>query len=69
MTELLGRIVGNTIVLDAPPPELRDGQEVRIHIEAVPAAPAEPRKAGIMKGEIWMADDFNDIPEGFEDYT
>lgn len=24
--------------------------------------------AGRMKGKIWIADDFNDIPEGFEDY-
>lgn len=24
--------------------------------------------AGRMKGKIWIADDFNNIPEGFEDY-
>lgn len=26
------------------------------------------RSYGIVKGQIWMADDFDDIPEGFEPY-
>ena len=27
------------------------------------------RNAGWMKGQIWMADDFNDTPEDFKDYV
>jgi hypothetical protein len=68
MTELHGHIVGNTIVLDNPP-NLPEGQEVRVQVEPMPPTTKQPRKAGIMKGEIWMSEDFNDIPEGFEDYT
>lgn len=28
----------------------------------------QPRKPGSAKGKIWMAKDFDTIPEGFEDY-
>ena len=29
----------------------------------------QPRKPGSAKGNIWMAEDFDAIPEGFEDYV
>jgi prevent-host-death family protein len=32
-------------------------------------APKEPRQLGRLKGRIWIAPDFDEIPEGFEDYT
>ncbi len=31
--------------------------------------PKQPRKPGSAKGQIWMAPDFDAIPEGFEDYV
>lgn len=31
--------------------------------------PKQPRKPGSAKGKIWMAEDFDAIPEGFEDYV
>jgi prevent-host-death family protein len=31
-------------------------------------SPAEPRKPGALRGRIRMADDFDEIPPGFEDY-
>lgn len=31
--------------------------------------PRQPRKPGSAKGRIWMAPDFDAIPEGFEDYV
>jgi len=31
--------------------------------------PKQPRKPGSAKGKIWMAKDFDAIPEGFEDYV
>jgi hypothetical protein len=70
MTELHGRIIGNTIVLDSPP-NLPEGQEVRVQIETVSANNEEgrPRKAGIIKGKAWMSDDFNETPPDFEEYT
>lgn len=54
---------------------VESGEEVLVHRGDVPVAkivPYEPqqnRKAGRFKGQIWMADDFDEIPPGFEDYT
>ena len=31
--------------------------------------PLQPRVPGAMKGEIWMAPDFDEIPPGFEDHV
>jgi len=31
--------------------------------------PVQPRKPGSAKGRIWMAPDFDELPEGFEDYV
>ncbi len=31
-------------------------------------AVAHPRTAGALKGQITLADDFDEVPEGFEDY-
>lgn len=31
-------------------------------------APKQPRQPGRLKGRIWIAPDFDEIPEGFEDY-
>lgn len=35
----------------------------------VPFAPRGDRVPGSLRGQIWMADDFDDIPPGFEDYV
>lgn len=32
------------------------------------SATCSPRRPGLLKGHIRMADDFDEIPEGFEDY-
>lgn len=32
-------------------------------------SPGEPRKPGALEGQIWIADDFDEIPPGFEEYT
>ncbi len=53
-----------------------DGEEVVIVRDdgrAFTVVPTQaPRKkrgfVGSLEGKIWMADDFDDIPEGFEDY-
>lgn len=37
-------------------------------IVAYSALPKEPRKPGSMKGKIWIAPDFDEIPEEFEEY-
>jgi len=33
------------------------------------APPKHPRELGRLEGRIWIAPDFDEIPEGFEDYT
>jgi hypothetical protein len=71
MTEARGRITGNTIILTESP-NLPDGSEVLVHIEQAPAESerrGRTREPGLMKGLIEMSDDFDEIPEGFEDYT
>jgi hypothetical protein len=70
MTEIRGRIAGNTIIL-ADPPNIPDGSEVLVHIEATPTKPqprVRTREPGLMKGLIEMSDDFNDTPPDFKDY-
>jgi prevent-host-death family protein len=37
-------------------------------IVAYTAPPKEPRVPGSMKGKIWIAPDFDEIPEEFEEY-
>ena len=37
-------------------------------IVAYSAPPKKPRVPGSMKGKIWIAPDFDEIPEEFEDY-
>ncbi len=32
-------------------------------------APTTPRRPGALKGQIEIADDFDDTPEGFTEYT
>jgi hypothetical protein len=68
MTDMRGRISGNTIVLPEPPPALPDGSEVLVHIEKVPESPKTPRVPGIIQGEVFMAPDFNETPPEFEEY-
>ena len=52
------------------------GEEVVIARDHTPVArlvPAErapgPRKPGSARGQVWIADDFNDVPADFDDYT
>ena len=53
------------------------GEEIIVRRGSKPVAkiigyeppPKEPRRPGRLKGRIWIAPDFDEIPEGFEDYT
>ncbi len=63
--------------LDALLTEAAKGGEVFIAREdgsafkILPAGKASGKRRGglgIAKGQIWMAEDFDDIPEGFEEY-
>ena len=38
-------------------------------IVAYTEPPKQPRVPGSMKGQIWMAPDFDEIPEEFEEYV
>lgn len=52
-----------------------EGQEVIISRSGEPVAkllpidkkPLKKRVPGMDKGKVWIADDFDEIPEGFED--
>jgi len=68
MTDIRGRISGNTIILAEPPSALPDGSEVLVHIEELPATAPRQRVPGLIKGKAEMSPDFNETPEGFEDY-
>jgi hypothetical protein len=61
---LRGHVKNGVIVLDEAA-RLPEGTEVRV--EAVsPAPPSEPkprRVGGQLRGQIWMADDFDELPE------
>ena len=37
-------------------------------IIAYTAPPKKPRVPGLLKGKIWIAPDFDEIPEEFEEY-
>src|SRR5690242_19561141 len=68
MIDARGRYQHNTIVLDKPL-DLREGQEVVVRVEVVPApAKRPPRVPGLLKGKIELAPDFDATPEGFEEY-
>lgn len=52
------------------------GEEVVVRRRQTPVAklvayehPPEPRKPGGLEGQIWIAEDFDEIPEGFEPYV
>jgi len=68
MTDLRGKIAGNTIVLDAPP-ALPDGSEVLVHLEKLPPTQSKQRVPGLIEGRAEMTADFNETPPGFEDYV
>lgn len=48
--------------------EGKDGSAFKL----IPSGETTPGKKrgglGIAKGQVWIADDFDEIPEGFEDY-
>jgi prevent-host-death family protein len=51
------------------------GEEIVVRRGSKPVAKIVPlgtrgglRRFGALKGQIWMADDFDDTPEGFEEY-
>lgn len=74
----------NTITIDQAKDHLEEllakaanGEEVVIvrddgsTFSVVPQKPPSPRTRGLVgsaRGKIWMADDFDEIPEGFEPY-
>jgi prevent-host-death family protein len=52
------------------------GEEIVVRRGRTPVAkivryeePPRKRRLGQLKGQIWMADDFDELPEGFEDYV
>ncbi len=52
------------------------GEEIIVRRGQTPVAklvaldpPSTPREPGALAGRIVMADDFDEIPEGFEDYV
>lgn len=54
---------------------VESGEEVLVQRGDRPVAklvpvgsPRADRVAGRLKGQIWIAEDFDEIPEGFEDY-
>ena len=58
----------NGLASGAVPAGVGDMQMV-FSAEPLAKAKLPPRKLGQMKGEIWMAEDFDAIPQGFEDYV
>jgi antitoxin (DNA-binding transcriptional repressor) of toxin-antitoxin stability system len=55
--------------------EVEGGEEIVVQRGDTPVAkivryeePAPTRKAGSLRGQIWMSDDFDEIPEEFEEY-
>jgi prevent-host-death family protein len=62
LSELVDKAASGEEVLIA-----RDNKPVA---RLVPAGPTPgPRKSGSARGQVWMADDFDDIPADFDDYT
>lgn len=49
------------------PPGVPEGQVI-ISFTPTEARPRKPRKFGCLKGQIWMADDFDAPLEDFKDY-
>ena len=47
---------------------LTTSQVVRESVASYITKPPEPLYFGCMKGKMWIADDFDEIPEGFEEY-
>jgi prevent-host-death family protein len=54
---------------------VEQGEEIIVQRGNVPVArlipyeTATPRKAGSLKGKIVVGEDFDELPEGFEEYT
>ena len=69
LEELLDEAVhGESVAID-----VGDDVFVRWTVErktpSVETAPAGWPVLGLYAGQVWMAPDFNDIPEGFEEYV
>lgn len=62
LSKLLKRVESGEEIVVA-----RAGEPVA-KIVAYSAPPKHPRTPGSMKGKIWMAPDFDEIPEEFEEY-
>jgi prevent-host-death family protein len=52
------------------------GEEIIVRRGSTPVAkivgytpPSEPRAPGRLRGRIWIAPDFDEIPDGFKDYV
>jgi prevent-host-death family protein len=55
--------------------EVEAGEEIVVHRGSEPVAmivpyrpPAKHRRVGALKGQIWMAPDFDETPEDFREY-
>jgi len=40
-----------------------------LRLVPIPGASLAPRRPGSARGEIWMAVDFDETPDGFEEYV
>lgn len=53
----------NGIVILDEPDSLPDGAEVRVEVVAATEKPAAKRRGGMWKGQVRIADDFDDLPD------
>jgi hypothetical protein len=66
ITQTVDIPVSRKLTIDVPP-GVPTGRVV-ISYEPVEPRPRKPRKLGCLKGQIWMADDFDAPLEDFKDY-
>ena len=57
-----GHVRGGVVVPDEPV-TLAEGAEVRIEVVAEPTPTEYPRQGGQWKGKVWIADDFDELPD------
>jgi hypothetical protein len=57
-----GRVQNGIVILDEPD-SLPEGAEVRVEVVAAAEKPAAQRRGGMWKGQVRIADDFDDLPD------
>lgn len=71
LTAITATYENGQITWDEPPPTQKKARVVVTFLDEEVPASSLPRKrqGGSMKGEVWMADDFNEPLDGLSDYT